>query len=136
MEQQEHQLAIAERERLLEEAERLARGIRNELERNLRNRSRRRSVDLGKELRSLSGELKRVIEFYQRRLREREEEPHIERQVRELLQAEVPQRGNVPIYWRTLREVLARWLPDSCSRYSHREVLFVLGWAFRLLRSW
>jgi predicted component of viral defense system (DUF524 family) len=130
MERQEGR--IVNRDQLLEETDRLVEGIRKQLEQNLAKR-RRGSVDLGKELRSLSSELKRVIEFYQRRLRKGEAE--VEQQALKLLRAEVPKRSNVPAYWETLRQVLTPWLLSSSSRYSPREILFILGWTFRLLRG-
>jgi hypothetical protein len=131
MEQEERR--IVNQDQLLEEAECLAGRIGNKLERNLRDRSPGQSVHLDKELRSLSGELKRVSEFYQRRLRKGD--PKIEQQVLKLLAAEVPQRSKIPTYWRILREVLTEWLPNFRSGHSDEEALFVLGWTFRLLRS-
>jgi len=114
--------------RLLEEAERLERQLRRELEQHLQMQ------DLQRELRGLSSELKRVVEFYQRHLRRGDR--NVEQQVLQLLQSYVPQRTrSTPIYWGTLRKILRPWLPDARKQYSDEDVLFILGWTFRLLRS-
>lgn len=118
---------------LLQQAENLATMLIQSLQQNLKRLKRDFRPD---DVQSgLSGELKRVTQFYQRRLRQGVS--NVEGEISRLLEANVPKRGKTPHYWRALRDVLISQskLHSLRKRYSDDDILFILGWTFRFLRS-
>ena len=115
---------------LISQAERVAEALRSQLALILAQVSKRPKA---KDFRALGGELRKVIQFYQRRLAAGVSNP--EQEVLNLLAVTLPDRGKTGHYWTTLRDVLGTQLHALRRRNSSgNEVAFILGWVFRLLR--
>lgn len=115
---------------LLLQAENVAEALRNRLPQVLTQAHRRHGPE---DFRALGGELRKITQFYQRRLAAGASDP--EGEVLNLLVVGPPDRGKARQYWQTLSDVLKPQLPALRQRYKNgKDVAFILGWVFRLLR--